>query len=59
MRLRGFKWKDFFKRLYERMTDTDVFSRSAQVAFYFSFSLFPLLLFLVSLFGLVLTRPKA
>lgn len=34
--------------------ETDIFSRAAQVAFYFSFSLFPLLFFLVSLFGLVL-----
>jgi uncharacterized BrkB/YihY/UPF0761 family membrane protein len=35
------------------MTDADLFDRSAQVAFYFSFSLFPLLFF-ISLFGLVL-----
>jgi membrane protein len=34
--------------------ETDIFSRAAQVAFYFSFSLFPLLFFLVSLFGIVL-----
>lgn len=34
--------------------DTDVFSRAAQVAFYFSFSLFPLLFFLISLFAIVL-----
>jgi membrane protein len=34
--------------------DTDIFSRAAQVAFYFSFSLFPLLFFLISLFALVL-----
>jgi len=34
--------------------DTDIFSRAAQVAFYFSFSLFPLLFFLISLFGIVL-----
>ncbi len=34
--------------------DTDIFSRAAQVAFYFSFSLFPLLFFLISLFAIVL-----
>lgn len=42
------------KRLYERFWEEDVLSKSAQVAFYLSFSLFPLLLFLVNLFGLIL-----
>lgn len=34
--------------------EADIFSRAAQVAFYFSFSLFPLLFFLISLFAIVL-----
>lgn len=50
----AFTWKGFFVRLYDRSFDADVFSRAAQVAFYFSFALFPLLYFLVSLFGLIL-----
>jgi len=50
----NFPWKKFFAGLYFKALETDIFSRSAQVAFYFSFSLFPLLFFLVSLFGLVL-----
>jgi membrane protein len=49
-----FEWKTFFKELYDKFFDTDVLSSAAQVAFYFSFAFFPLLLFLVSLFGLVL-----
>ncbi len=49
-----FHWKRFFVRLYERSFDADIFSRAAQIAFYFSFALFPLLYFLVSLFGLLL-----
>ncbi len=49
-----FDWKRFFVKLYEKVFDADVFSRAAQVAFYFSFALFPLLYFLVSLFGLLL-----
>ncbi len=49
-----FEWKRFFIRLYERSIDADIFSRAAQVAFYFSFALFPLLYFLVSLFGIIL-----
>lgn len=52
--LTHFKWKIFFTRLYDKSFDVDIFSRSAQVAFYFAFSFFPLLFFLVSLFGLIL-----
>lgn len=52
--LSNFEWKTFFKELYSKFFDTDVMSSAAQVAFYFSFAFFPLLLFLVSLFGLVL-----
>ncbi len=47
--------KDFFKRLYTKVIDEeDLMSAAAQVAFYFAFALFPLLLFLVTLFGIVL-----
>jgi membrane protein len=49
-----FAWKTFFKELYDKFFETDVMSSSAQVAFYFSFAFFPLLLFVISLFGLVL-----
>jgi membrane protein len=49
-----FEWKVFFKELYDKFFETDVMSAAAQVAFYFSFAFFPLLLFLVTLFGLVL-----
>jgi membrane protein len=49
-----FEWKVFFKELYDKFFETDVLSAAAQVAFYFSFAFFPLLLFLVSVFGLVL-----
>lgn len=48
------EWKDFFRRLYLKADETDIFNRAAQVAFYFSFAFFPLLLFLVTLAGLVL-----
>lgn len=49
-----FPWKVFALKLYNKAFDADIFSHSAQVAFYFSFALFPLLYFLVSLFGIVL-----
>jgi len=53
-RLLKFDWKTFFHELYDKAFDTDVFNHAAQVAFYFSFAFFPLLLFIVTLFALVL-----
>jgi len=50
----NFEWKALGKKLYEKMMETDVFGRAAQVGFYFSFAFFPLLLFLVTLFGILL-----
>jgi membrane protein len=46
--------KAFAKRVYERAMEEDITTNSAQVAFYFIFALFPLLLFLLTLFGLIL-----
>ena len=54
MALKNFHFKSFFYRLYERAMEEDIMSSAAQVAFYFSFALFPLLLFLVNLFGIIL-----
>lgn len=54
MSIWGIDLKKFFHELYKKIFDTDVQSRAAQVAFYFSFAFFPLLLFLVTLFGMVL-----
>lgn len=51
-----FQPKKFFTRLYEKAFDEDIFSSAAQVGFYFMFALFPLLLFLISLMGLVLEK---
>ncbi len=50
-----FNYKEFFTRLYEKISDDDILGNAAQVAFYFSFALFPLLLFLMSLFGIILS----
>jgi len=53
--LQNIKPKDFAMRLYTKAIDEeDLISNAAQVAFYFTFALFPLLLLLVSLFGLVI-----
>lgn len=50
------KFKQFFIRLYEKSFDEDIFSSAAQVAFYFLFALFPLLLFVLTLFGFILGK---
>ena len=47
-------WFEFARRLYNKFLATDVLNRSANVAFYFSFAFFPLLFFLISVFGMVL-----
>ncbi len=49
-----FTWQRFFLGLYERAFEAEIFDRAAQVAFYFSFAVFPLTYFLVSLFGIVI-----
>ena len=53
--LRNLNLKDFAKRLYDKaFNEEDLLSVAAQVAYFFAFALFPLLLFLISLFGIVL-----
>ena len=49
-----FNLKDFAKRTYEEAMQEDITTNAAQVAFYFIFALFPLLLFLLSVIGLFL-----
>jgi len=48
------EWKVFFSKLWDGILETDIFDRSAQTAFFFTFALFPLLFFIVSLFGLII-----
>lgn len=50
----NFEWRTFLTELYKKFFETDVMSSAAQVAFYFSFAFFPLLLFLITVFGMVL-----
>lgn len=52
----NFAPKQLLNRLYEKAFDEDIFSSAAQVGFYFMFALFPLLLFLVNIFGIVLEK---
>ena len=52
----NFDLKSFGKRLYEKINDDDILGNAAQVAFYFSFALFPLLLFLMTLTGIIISN---
>lgn len=51
--------KAFYSKLYEKALETDVFGNAAQVAFYFSFAFFPLLLVLLTVFGFILGSSDA
>jgi len=50
-----FDFHDFGTKLWQKVGDDDILGNAAQVAFYFSFALFPLLLFLMSLLGIILS----
>lgn len=53
------EWKEFFLRLYNKVDSTDLFNRAAQIAFYFSFAFFPLLLVLVTVAGIILESTES
>jgi membrane protein len=56
MKWRTFASKAFFHQLWDKIYDTGLLDRAAQVAFYFSFAFFPLLLVLLTVFGLILDK---
>ena len=49
--LGGLKWKELAKRTLTQISQDGVFGRAAQLSYYFLLSLFPLLLFLMTLLG--------
>ena len=51
-KLGGVGWKELGRRVWQQMSDDDVFGRAAQLSYYFLLALFPLLLFLMTLLGL-------
>jgi membrane protein len=52
--LGGLTWKALGKRVISEIQSDEVFARAAQLAYYFLLALFPLLLFLTSVIGLLL-----
>jgi membrane protein len=49
--LGGLTWKELAGRIWEQITEDDVFGRAAQLSYYFLLALFPLLIVLVTLLG--------
>jgi len=49
--LGGLTFKQLLKRVWSQINEDDVFGRAAQLSYYFLLSLFPLLLFLMTLLG--------
>ena len=47
----GLTWKEFFLRLWRQIWEDEVLGRCAELAYFFLFSIFPLLLFLTTLLG--------
>jgi membrane protein len=53
-KLGGLSWKALGKRVWSEVEEDQVFGRAAQLAYYFLLALFPLLLFLTSMIGLIM-----
>ncbi len=50
-RFGGLSWNELLKRVWKALREEDVLGEAAQLSFYFLLALFPLLLFLTTLFG--------
>lgn len=52
-KLGGLSLRELARRVWNSINDDDVFGRSAQLAYYFFLSIFPGLIFLMSIFGIL------
>ena len=53
---KNLSWKLLGQRVWQNMQADDTFGRSAALAYYFFFALFPMLIFLTALFGIFAAR---
>ena len=53
-RLRDLTWKELAQRVWREILDDNAFGRAAELSFYFLLALFPLLIFLTSMIGLMM-----
>jgi membrane protein len=49
--LGGLTWKELGRRIWQQLSEDDVFGRAAQLSYYFLLALFPLLIVLITLLG--------
>ena len=52
--LQNISWPELAKRVWKETTDDKMFGRAAELSYYFLLALFPLLIFLTSIIGLVI-----
>jgi membrane protein len=52
-RLGGLSWRKLAVRVWQSLNDDDIFNRSAQLAYYFFLALFPALICLTSVIGMI------
>lgn len=52
--LGGLTWKGLGQRVWAQMNNDDVWGRAAQLSYYFLLALFPLLIFLTSVIGIIM-----
>src|SRR5215203_2300893 len=53
-KLGGLSWVELGKRVWSEIQNDNVFGRAAELSYYFLLALFPFLIFLTSVIGLVL-----
>ena len=53
-RLSGLSWRELGKRVWSEIQEDNVFGRAAELSYYFLLALFPFLIFLTSIIGLIL-----
>ena len=53
-KLGGLGWRELAKRVWAEIQEDEVFARAAELSYYFLLALFPFLIFLTSVLGLVL-----
>ena len=53
-KLGGLGWRELAKRVWSEVQGDNVFGRAAELSYYFLLALFPFLIFLTSIIGIVL-----
>lgn len=54
--LRNITWLELAKRVWREATDDKMFGRAAELSYYFLLALFPLLIFLTSIIGIIIGK---